>query len=770
MKVKGIVLFIMLFICSYNMLAQTEMNIRITDTTGAPLPYAQISYYAKADSSASQYAVSDSLGLIHVIAKDFPLNITAEYIGYKSKKVVCDKAQPLSISLEEDVQKLKGVTITGTRPKLKISREGFVANIQSSALSKIGSAEDVLQHIPMIRNTNEGLVFFGKGKPTIYIDGKEMRNQDELKELKSCDINEIEVITNPSSKYDATVKSIIKVKTKHHKDNSLSADAMIKEGLGRKNRYLTTESVSIEKRTKRFDVLGSLWYSMDSSTQLAKMNLHKNANAITDESNTLNDVTKSRDTHLNLGLNYDLNDSNSVGAKYTLYIPTHGNSHTLLDNLVTQESAIYDQLTNNTDSKTNNRTGQTLNVFYDGKIGKVGLETDFTYLNNGHSETNAINETSIKEDNRLLSTENAVNNSLYAFKFSANIPAWKGSVDVGTEDSYTKRGDIFYSDNQYVSSSNSHFNKMYASLFADYSLDLPFGNLTAGIRYEHFDYKYSGENVIKKTYDNFFPSVSFSTQIGPVNLLASYSSKTERPEYRQLSNDVFYASMYSLQTGNPLLNNTTIHDASLSTSWKFLQFQLDYTNYHDAIIYYNYPYANNDMVTMTTYRNIPTIKQLTSAFVISPSFGIYTPQLTIALQKQWIKSKELIGETNLTKPILLVDFSNTFDFGKKWLLDMNLNFQSKGDYQNAHVYKNVWGLDLGISKSLFNEKVNIKLEGQDLLNMNNDASIVYSPNIQLSQTNKYYRRMVVLTLRYRLNEKGNKHNGTTAGQEEIDKL
>lgn len=173
------------------------------------------------------------------------------------------------------------------------------------------------------------------------------------------------------------------------------------------------------------------------------MNLHKNANAITDESNTLNDVTKSRDAHLNLGLNYDLNDSNSVGAKYTLYIPTHGNSHTLLDNLVTQESAIYDQLTNNTDSKTNNRTGQTLNVFYDGKIGKVGLETDFTYLNNGHSETNAINETSIKEDNRLLSTENAVNNSLYAFKFSANIPAWKGSVDVGTEDSYTKRGIFF---------------------------------------------------------------------------------------------------------------------------------------------------------------------------------------------------------------------------------------------------------------------------------------------------------------------------------------
>lgn len=770
MKAKGIVLFIMLFLCSYNMLAQTEMNIRITDTTGTPLSYAQISYFAKDNSSALQYAVSDSLGLIHIIVKDFPINITAEYIGYKSKKVVCDKAQTLSISLEEDVQSLKGVTITGTRPKLKISKEGFVANIQSSALSKIGSAEDVLQHIPLIRNTNDGLVVFGKGKPTIYIDGKEMRNQDELKELKSGDINEIEVITNPSSKYDATVKSVIKIKTKHHKDNSLSADAMIKEGLGRKNKYLTTESVSIEKRSKRFDVLGSLWYSMDSSTQLAKVNLHKNANAITDESSTLNDVTKSRDAHLNLGLNYDLNDSNSIGAKYTLYTPTHDNSNTLLANSLTREGVLYDQLTNNTDSKTSNRIGHTLNVFYDGKVGKVGIETDFTYLNNGHSETNAINENSTKIGERLLSTKNTVKNSLYAFKFSASIPTWKGSVDLGTEDSYTKRGDDFYSDNDYVNSSNSHFDKKYASVFGDYSLDLPFGNLTAGVRYEHFDYKYSGDNVIKKTYNNFFPSISFSTQMGAVRLLASYSSKTERPEYRQLSNDVFYASMYSLQTGNPLLNNTTIHDANLSMSWKFLQFQLDYTNYHDAIIYFNYPYANNDMVTMTTYRKIPTIKQLTPALVIYPSFGMYTPQLTIALQKQWIKSEELIGETNLTKPILLVGFSNTLDFGKKWLLDMNLNFQSKGDYQNAYVYKNVWGLDFGISKSLFNDKLNIKLEGQDLLNMNNDASIVYSPNIQLSQTNKYYRRMVVFTLRYRLNEKGSKHNSTTAGQEEIDKL
>ncbi len=770
MKIKRLLLFVMLFLCSFNALAQTEISIKITDTTGFPLPYAQISYFAKADSSASQYAVSDSLGSIHVIAKDFPLNITAEYIGYKSKKVVCDKAQTLNISLEEDVQVLNGVTITGTRPKLKLSKEGFVANIQSSALSKIGSAEDVLQRIPLIRNTSEGLVVFGKGKPTIYIDGKEMRNQDELKELKSGDINEIEVITNPSSKYDATVKSVINIKTKHRKADSLCADAMVKEGLGRKDKHLTTGSVSIEKRTKNFDISGAIWYNMESSTQLAEVNSHKSTNVVTDESSTLNDVTKSRDAHINLGLDYNLNDSNSVGAKYTLYLPTHDNSHTLLDNSLTRESVSYDHLTNNTESKTSNRTGHTLNVFYDGKVGKVGIETDFTYLSNGHSETNAINETSTKEGDRLLSTKNTVKNSLYAFKFSANIPAWEGSFDVGTEDSYTKRGDDFYSDNNYVSSSNSHFNKKYASVFADYSLDLPFGNLTAGIRYEHFDYKYSGDNVIKKTYDNFFPSVSFSAQIGTVSLLASYSSKTERPEYRQLSNDVFYASMYSMQTGNPLLGNTTIHDASLTMSWKFMQFQLDYTNYHDAIIYFNYPYASNDLVTMTTYRNIPTIKQLTPALVIYPTFGIYSPQLTIALQKQWIKSKELIGETSLTKPILLVGFSNTFDFGKNWLLDMNLNFQSKGDYQNAHVYKNVWGLDFGISKSLFHEKLNIKLEGQDLLNMNNDASIVYSPNIQLSQANKYYRRMVVLTLRYRLNEKGSKHNGTRAGQEEIDKL
>ncbi len=770
MKVERIVLFVMLFLCSYGLFAQTEMNIKITDSAGSPLPYAQIAYFPRNDTTALKYAVADSTGIIHVIVKQLPVSIKAEYIGYKPKEIVCNTTNSLNIKLEDDILSLKGVTIIASRPKIKMSKEGIVANIQGTALGKLGSAEDVLQHIPLLRNTIEGFVVFGKGTPIVYIDGKEMRNQDELRELKSDDISDIEVITNPSSKYDASVKSVIKIKTIHRQNNSLSVDAMTKDGLGRKDRYYTSESVSIDKRNGKLDIYGSLWHNMESTTQFATQDLIGQANGLSEESSVMNDVTKSRNFHFNFGSNYEINDSNRIGISYTLYVPMHDNSSTRLDNALKIDGKLYDHLTNNTDSKTSNKTAHTLNAYFDGKIGKTGLEANFTYLHNGHDESNAIKESSSMEGERDLKTQNTVKNSLLAFSFSANIPVWHGSLDLGTEESYTLRDDDFYSDNNYVSSSDSHFDKKYVSVFGNYNLDLPFGNLTAGIRYEHFDYKYTGDEEIKKTYNNYFPTVSFSTQIGSVSLLASYSSKTGRPEYSQLSNDVFYASMYSLQTGNPQLKNTTIHDAVISAGWKFLQFQLDYTYTNDAIIYFNYPYGNDQLVTMTTYRNIPKIKVLTPVVVIAPSFGIYSPQLTLAMQKQWINSKELIGDVNLGKPIFLAGFANTLDFGKSWLLDINLNFQSNGDYQNAHVLKNVYALDVGISKSLFKNRLSIKLEGQDLLNRNNDASTVYSPHIQLSQMNEYYRRMVMLTLRYQFNVKEYRHNSTKAGQEEIDKL
>ncbi len=138
MKVERIVLFVMFFLCSYGLFAQTEMNIKITDSAGSPLPYAQIAYFPRNDTTALKYAVADSTGIIHVIVKQLPVSIKAEYIGYKPKEIVCNTTNSLNIKLEDDILSLKGVTIIASRPKIKMSKEGIVANIQGTALGKLG--------------------------------------------------------------------------------------------------------------------------------------------------------------------------------------------------------------------------------------------------------------------------------------------------------------------------------------------------------------------------------------------------------------------------------------------------------------------------------------------------------------------------------------------------------------------------------------------------------------------------------------------------------
>ena len=71
-----------------------------------------------------------------------------------------------------------------------------------------------------------------------------------------------------------------------------------------------------------------------------------------------------------------------------------------------------------------------------------------------------------------------------------------------------------------------------------------------------------------------------------VNLQLSYTAKTKRPTYRQLSSNVFYGNRFTLQTGNPYLTPATIHDVTLVGTWKFLQLMASYKNEKNTVIYW----------------------------------------------------------------------------------------------------------------------------------------------------------------------------------------
>ena len=170
-------------------------------------------------------------------------------------------------------------------------------------------------------------------------------------------------------------------------------------------------------------------------------------------------------------------------------------------------------------------------------------------------------------------------------------PLFGGSLDFGAEYINTNRQDDYVNPQNYVTSTYSTLKEQSISPYAEYSILMPkIGQFRMGLRYEHvnFDYYESGHLIEgqSRSYSNLYPSFSFGTQIGKVMAQISYSAKTTRPTYRELSNDVFYGNRYTLQQGNPLLDNSILHNISVQGMWKFLQFSFNYSDERGRIIHW----------------------------------------------------------------------------------------------------------------------------------------------------------------------------------------
>ena len=123
-----------------------------------------------------------------------------------------------SISMDTTVwynqtQQLDEVVVKSRLPKTKLKGNSMVTRIKGSVLAQSGTAKEMLAKVPGITLKGEDLEVLGKGTPLFYINGRKMHDKEELKRLHSEEIASVEVITNPGAQYDATISSVVRIKT-----------------------------------------------------------------------------------------------------------------------------------------------------------------------------------------------------------------------------------------------------------------------------------------------------------------------------------------------------------------------------------------------------------------------------------------------------------------------------------------------------------------------------------------------------------------------------
>lgn len=748
-----------------------EIKGTVTDANGLPLALANVVLLQVKDSAYVNGTTTQDNGSFNIAKPNVETFARITYLGYQTKEMAV-KAEMGKIVLEEDNNVLGEVVVKGNRKPYEMGKEGMLTNVTSTPLSKAGTAEDVLKYVPGITKTNDGLNVFGKGTPTIYINGRQVRDMAELDRLKSEDIKSVELIQNPGSQYAADVRAVVKIRTVRPKGEGF--------GVGLRSSYWQsentdlTEQVDLTYYNKGLYAFGSYKFTQLKQHQYSDVEQIVRADTLWKQQNEFNMNATARHHLLTAGLNYDINDNNSLGFKYiATFTPTStSDTHTLTT--MTANEKPFDTL--DTDTKASDDTEPThdLNAFYNGEMGGFCIDFNFDYLFSKKNTNQTAIENSLLSPRQVVS-ESGIRNNMFAAKLVLGHKLFGGNLNVGAEAiSNNRHDDYTINGTSAISNSYSQLKETQVSPFLEYQKLLPIGQLNLGVRYEHIAFKYYENDVYSdeqsRTFDNVFPSVSFGTRLGKTMLRLSYSVKTKRPTYRQLSSNVSYLNRFSYQSGNPNLNSEHIHDVSLMGVWKFMQFMVSYQDNRDAIIYWTDEVPESSSIRVIRYKNLNSLKSLTAMVSLSPKIGIWSPQFTAGMVKQWLDLNTGLGVVKLNKPMFQVSLNNSFSLPWGMTANLDMAYQSTGDYQNVYLYRNTFALDCGITKSFLDNALTLKIAGKDLFHLRKDGNHLYSNRMELLQYNSYDTRELEVTLRYNFNVAKKKYRGTGAGNAEKARL
>lgn len=222
---KKILFMSVLLLCSVSIVAQVATTGHVYDKNKNPIPFANIAVLNCKDSTLLNGGVSGDDGFFYVEIpsdKQYSLEnylLRVSFVGYKTvyRYIPIGASQNDSITLAPETKVLNSVTILGQQKLFTMSGSTLTVNVENSILEKSGRLENLLNKIPFVSGSGDSYNVFGRGHAMIYINGKKVVDDSELKSLLSVDIKKVDVITNPGANYDATTQAVIKIYTKQNR-------------------------------------------------------------------------------------------------------------------------------------------------------------------------------------------------------------------------------------------------------------------------------------------------------------------------------------------------------------------------------------------------------------------------------------------------------------------------------------------------------------------------------------------------------------------------
>ena len=684
---------------------------------------------------------------------------------------------------------LNEVTVKTIAPKTKLRGDAIVTKVQGSVLEKSGSLHEMLGKVPGMMMQGESLEVIGKGAPVFYVNGRKLYDIDELKRMRSEDVLEVEVINNPGAQYDATVRSVVRIRTRKPQGEGFGFDVTTghSQDLRKASFADPSATLNFNYRHKGLDFFGMVNNWNQHTLQRATADQH----IFTTANNTLNEnwqkgwgdtQTSGHGMNYALGSNWMVSEKHSLGLRFQIDQMLGNESPLLLNEDVYNNGSFYKTIVSETFTKYTAPLGYNLNSYYNGQWGKMGVDWNFDWNTKGATE----DMISVSDNVNSLSDAQS---RLLATKLVISYPLWKGMLNAGTEMIWVNR-DIDYTINQdYIADSHSKTSEDTYSAFVEYMANLgKYGVAKVGARYESVKFDYmnlvDANANVTDTRQGLYPSLSYSVQLGMVGLALSYNTKTIRPNFYHLTDATTYASHSILMQGNSQLRNQIQHELGLNARWRWLLGAVSYTQCDHMISQWQYPYISEQIPAeegVLVYRriNLPEpVRTLISYVNASPTFGAYTMNWTVGYQQQFLTlelndPREASGKRSMSynDPVFILNTNNTLRLPHNWQIECNLNLNSSGHVQNYRLMRWNAGLSASVQKTfLRNNALTLRLSVNDILYRTGQDLLMDSGDSQMLQCNRHSSQRINLSIRYAFNQTKSKYKGTGAGKDAKDRM
>lgn len=757
------------------MMAQ-DIKGKIVDEKGEPLAFANVVLLNRQDSAFVKGVVSGEDGHFAIDSACNNGIIKVTSVGYKTAWKDCTGENAGMIKMVADSKVLGEVVVKSLLPKTILKNGGMTTTIAGSVLEKAGTMEHLLDRIPNVSAQNGNIKVFGRGEPIIYINGRQMRDRSELDRLSSDNIKSVEVIANPGARYAASTKAVIRITTKKIQGDGFGFDATTEGSYDEKKNAGGYARLNLYYRRNGLE-LGAYAYSSKQSSPD-----EKDLQQMTYLDKTLNQQDRTRwknktETFSSrLNASYQFDDNNSLGASISFLrnpkLQTDGK---------TEGSVLRDEVLTETTTYIRSEFGQnsnwSSNVYYVGKVGKLGIDfnTDWFWSkgNNKNNIDEHYQEVNSEIRNQLVSSTTSKYNRLIASKMVLSYPLFGGDLSVGGEYSFTNRNTNYaIIPNTLADNVIDRIKEGMASAFVTYNRDFGKLNMEAGLRYENVDFKYydDGKYIAEqsKTYGEWFPSLSLSMPIGNVQMQLSYAADIDRPNYWVLRSGVQYSNHYTYETGNPFLVSEISRNISYDLAYKWLTFNLTYEHVSDPIYQTVEMYKDNATIGLMRMINGKSYNNVTSTLNLQPTFGIWHPMLSAMVEKQWFKLETRDGQY-LNKPVAMFRFNNTFD--TKWaMFSVMMTYITKGYEENHYIYKPMFNTDLSIYKGFLKDCLTLQLYVSDVFGTNDNHIIGKYGKLKETVFDEFSTSKISLTVRYKFNVTRSKYKGTGAGDSQKNRM